>query len=177
MRPVLPLYLWRRQVEEKDKFNMNIKLKIKMFLVFFLCLATMPIFADSYQSPLSSNIRQLLRGVPRSSIVGIVFISDNDINTALSVSDDIEHVITELGYAVIGRNWLEFLPYFAESYEWRFRFNEAINDDFVQEIGTVIRADVALTGRIVETDSSRRLNLRTININTGEVIATVSCQL
>ena len=149
----------------------------KIIITFTLILLFITIYADEYEGFFQDSVRQLLRNVPKSAMIGIIYISENDINTAYNIHDDILHTITDLGYCVISKDWLEYLPYFEENYGKRFQFNVSINEESVLEIGNFIRADIALTGRVIEGDIYRRLNLRAIDMKTEQVIGNITCDL
>ena len=155
----------------------NKKLIHKLLLILLLCLFLYTLKADDYEGLFNNSVQQLFRSVPQSAMIGIIYISENDINTALNIQDDLIHTITELGYCCISKDWMEYIPYFEENYGIRFKFNTAINEESVLEIGSFIRADVVLTGRVIEGDNSRKLNLRAIDMKSEQVIGSVTCDL
>ena len=149
----------------------------KIIITFLIVLLSIAIYADDYEGFFGDTLRQLFRNVPKTAMIGIIYISENDVNTANNIHDDLMHTITELGYCVISKDWLEYLPYFEENYGKRFQFNVTINEESVLEIGKFIRADIALTGRVIEGDFTRRLNLRAIDIKTEQVVGNITCDL
>ena len=155
---------------------MQNKLK-KIIIVSVLILISITIYSEEYEGFFKDSIRQLLRNVPKTAMIGIIYISEKDINTAYNIHDDILHTITELEYCCISKDWLEYLPYFEENYGKRFQFNVTINEESVLEIGSFIRADIALTGRVIEGDFTRRLNLRAIDVKTEQVLGNITCDL
>ena len=152
--------------------------KIILSFIFILVLITIQSEEiDEYEGFFRDSVKQLLRNTPTSAMIGIIYISESDINTAFNIQDDLIHTITELGYCVISKDWFEHIPYLEENFGIRYSFNKALNEDAVVTIGHFIRADIALIGRVIDSDNARKLNLRTIDMKTEQVVGTITCDL
>ena len=144
-------------------------------LIVFCCAAGL--FADSHESLFAKNMKQLLADTPKSTKISVINICGTDIDTALNIADELEYIINDLGFLLINHEWLEHLPYFEKNYDWKFKFNEAITDDFAYEMGNVIKTDIALIGRFTETDSSRKLVLKALDFNSKKILGSVTCEI
>jgi len=132
------------------------------------------IIANEYESIFTNNLKTLLKDVSKSDMIGIIYISIDDLSTAQNISYDLEYSLGELGYNTVSHDWQEFLPYFEDNYGWKYQLNTMMNDDSVYDISNFIRIDIAIVGRIIERENNRRLNLRVLDIKTKKIIGSVT---
>jgi len=133
--------------------------------------------ADECEGIFEIKLKTLLNNVPKNSMIGIGYIRINDPITALNIYDELENTMHALGYNVVSRDWWEYKGYFTENYEIDFILNQEINHKDVMKIGKLIRTDFMINGTVIERGNSRSFILNLININTEQIIETITCEM
>jgi TolB-like protein len=107
----------------------------------------------------------LIIALPIRSIVAVLNITARDMDMSVFIAEDIEYqLINSRKFTIVERNNLDLILA-----EQRFQMSGEVSDESAVSIGKMLGANIILTGTVTEVDTTRRLTIRAINVETGEV--------
>jgi len=112
------------------------------------------------------------RNVPKNSVIAIVYITAQDKEIINYIADELEFILVKDGYIISNRSQLDIIRQ-----EQNFQLSGEADDSTAINIGKILGANVIITGSLDGSDNLRRLRLRVLNAETGQVIGAVSEQL
>ena len=124
------------------------------------------------EGALAKASKDAMKNVPQNSIIAIVYITADDIITTNYISDELEFIWFNEGFIISDRSQLTLLRQ-----EQNFQINGEVDDASAVSIGKFLGANVIITGKIDGRGDLRRLRLRVLNTQTGQVIGVASERL
>jgi hypothetical protein len=104
-----------------------------------------------------------------NSRIAIVYVTANDKEISEFIEGELEYIMVSKGFTLIDRNQLEVIRK-----EQAFQSSGAVNDTQAVSIGKIAGANVIITGTVTGTGELRRLRLRALSTETGQVLITAS---
>jgi TolB-like protein len=120
---------------------------------------------------LAQAAEQAFRNVPERSRIAIVYITAQDRNTTDYLTGELEHICVNGGYAIIDRSQLHLLRE-----EQNFQLSGEVDDATAVKIGHFAGAEFIVTGAVGGEGALRRLNLRVLDTQMGQVVGFASEQ-
>lgn len=121
---------------------------------------------------LARAAKNAIRNVPANSAIAIIYITAGDMSLINYVAGELEFIWVNEGYTICDRSRLEILRQ-----EQKFSLSGEVDDSSAVGIGKFIGANVIVTGSIDGENKLRRLRLRVLNTQTGQVIGVASEEL
>ena len=113
-----------------------------------------------------------MKNVPKNSVIAIVFITAQDKSITKYIANELEFILVKNGYIISDRSQLELLRK-----EQNFQLSGEVDDRTAIGIGKILGANVIITGNLEGRNDLRRLRLRVLNTQTGQVIGAASERL
>jgi hypothetical protein len=105
---------------------------------------------------------------PRSRIA-IVYVTARDAEVSEFIAGELEFIMVNKGFTLIDRSQLDRIRQ-----EQALQFSGEVNDEQAVSIGKIAGADVIITGAVRGTGDLRRLRLRALSTETGQVLTVAS---
>ncbi|MDR1147171.1 MAG: CsgG/HfaB family protein [Spirochaetaceae bacterium] len=105
---------------------------------------------------------------PRSRLA-IVYVTAQDAEISEFIAGELEFIMVSRGFILIDRSELDRIRK-----EQSFQSSGEVDDSQAVSIGKIAGADVIITGAVTGTGNLRRLRLRALNTQTGQVLTTAS---
>jgi hypothetical protein len=109
---------------------------------------------------------QIMEKLSPKTKVAIVYVTSNDQEIAEYIANELEFIMVNREFMVIDRSQLDQLRK-----EQNFQLGGEVDDNTAVSIGKVVGANVIITGSVTGTGDLRRLRLRALNTQTGQVMA------
>jgi hypothetical protein len=106
------------------------------------------------------------------SRIAIVYITAEDRSQTDFIAGELEHILRRQGFVIIDRSELDRIRA-----EQRFGTSGEVDDNTAARIGNIAGASVVITGRVDGDGNLRRLRLRALNTDNGQVVGTASERL
>jgi hypothetical protein len=106
------------------------------------------------------------------SRLAIVYITAEDRSQTDFIAGELEHILRRKGFVIIDRSELDRIRA-----EQRFGTSGEVDDRTAARIGNIAGASVVITGRVDGEGNLRRLRLRALNTDNGQVVGTASERL
>jgi hypothetical protein len=106
------------------------------------------------------------------SRIAIVYITAEDKSQTDFIAGELEHILRRQGFVIIDRSELDRIRA-----EQRFGTSGEVDDNTAARIGNIAGASVVITGRVDGEGNLRRLRLRALNTDNGQVVGTASERL
>ena len=116
--------------------------------------------------------RDAMKNVSKNSVIAIIYITAQDRGIINYISDELEFILVKEGNIIADRSQLDLIRK-----EQNFQLNGEVDDKSAVSIGKILGANVIITGKLEGNDNLRRLRLRVLNVQTGQVIGAASEQL
>ena len=113
-----------------------------------------------------------MKNVSKNSVIAIVYITAQDKGIIIYISSELEFILVKEGYIIANRSQLDLLRN-----EQNFQLSGEVDDASAVSIGKILGANVIITGQLEGIGNLRRLRLRVLNVETGQVIGVASEQL
>jgi hypothetical protein len=126
-------------------------------------------FDDSVEGSLMRAANVIMGKLTPNSRIAIVYVTANDREIAEYIEGELEYIMVGKGFTLIDRSQLE-----AIRKEQAFQSSGAVNDSQAVSIGKIAGANVIITGTVTGTGELRRLRLRALSTETGQVLITAS---
>jgi len=128
--------------------------------------------AQAVEGALARAAEEALKNVAKRSTIAIVYITAEDRNTANFIAGELEYIWVNDGYIITDRSQLDILRA-----EQNFQMSGEVDDATAVSIGKFAGADIIVTGTVDGEGSLRRLRLRALNTETGQVVGVASERL
>jgi hypothetical protein len=106
--------------------------------------------------------------VPQSRLA-IVYVSAQDEEISEFIAGELEFIMVGQGFTLIDRSQLDSIRR-----EQSLQFSGEVDDEQAVSIGKIAGANVIITGAVTGSGSLRRLRLRALSTETGQVLAVAS---
>jgi PBP1b-binding outer membrane lipoprotein LpoB len=105
--------------------------------------------------------------LPNGSVIALLNIESADKNISEQVIDELEYIFVSSGnFTMVNRRTLD-----AIMGEQKFQLSGNVEDNEAVSIGKMTGANIVITGSVSGAGSSRRLTLRALDVQTGQIIA------
>jgi PBP1b-binding outer membrane lipoprotein LpoB len=122
------------------------------------------------EGPLNNAAKVLVGSLQQgNSKIAIVNVSSADLNQSEFVAGELEYILVSNKFSVVDRSDLDRIRQ-----EQQLQVSGEVGDDSIVSIGKFTGANVVITGSITGEGSSRRLRLRALSTQTGEVLGVAS---
>jgi hypothetical protein len=115
----------------------------------------------------SANV--LINSIPAESRIAIIFVNAPANDISEYIAKELEYLLVTQNFTLIDRSQLDILRH-----EQKFQMNGEVDDNTAVSIGKISGANVIITGSITGISDLRRLRLRALNTQTGQVLAVSS---
>ena len=112
------------------------------------------------------------KNVPKNVSIAIVYITAQDQGIVYYIAGELEFILVRDGYIISDRSQLNLIRQ-----EQNFQINGEVDDNSAVSIGKILGARVLITGKLEGIDQLRRLRLRVLDVQTGQVIGVASEQM
>jgi len=104
--------------------------------------------------------------IPNRSKIAVLNIESSDKNLSEQVIDELEYIfVTSRNFTIVDRRTIDTIMQ-----EQHFQLSGNVADNEAVSIGKMSGANIVITGSISGTGSSRRLTLRVLDVQTGQII-------
>jgi TolB-like protein len=111
---------------------------------------------------------KFINSLPGGASVAVLNIASGDTETAAFIMEELEYQLVEANkFKVVDRKSLD-----AIRSEQNFQASGEVADESAVSIGSMLGASIVITGEISGSGSTRRLNLKALDVQTGEIVAT-----
>jgi hypothetical protein len=98
-----------------------------------------------------------------------VYVTARDAEVSEFIAGELEFIMVNKGFTLIDRSQLDRIRQ-----EQALQFSGEVNDEQAVSIGKIAGADVIVTGAVTGTGDLRRLRLRALSTETGQVLTVAS---
>jgi curli biogenesis system outer membrane secretion channel CsgG len=113
-----------------------------------------------------------MASIQPNSKIAIVYVSSSEPDTTEFIANELEYIMVNEGFTIIDRSQLDSIRQ-----EQNFQLSGVVDDETAVSIGKIVGANIIITGSVTGTDSTRRLRLRALDIQTAQVMAVASERL
>ncbi|MDR1108576.1 MAG: CsgG/HfaB family protein [Spirochaetaceae bacterium] len=123
----------------------------------------------SVEASLSRAANAIMTRVPPRSKMAIVYVTARDAEISEFIAGELEFIMVEKGFILIDRSELDRIRR-----EQAFQMSGEVDDTQAVSIGKIAGANIIITGSVTGTGDLRRLRLRALSTETGQVLAVAS---
>jgi TolB-like protein len=124
--------------------------------------------ASSREEAVDRAGKKFIDALPKQAAVAVLNVASEDKEEAVFIVDELEYRLVEANkFKVVDRKSLD-----AIRSEQNFQSSGAVGDDSAVSIGSMLGATIVITGDISGSGNSRRLNLKALDVQTGEIVVT-----
>ncbi|MDR1444629.1 MAG: CsgG/HfaB family protein [Treponema sp.] len=123
----------------------------------------------SVEASLARAAEIIMNRAPPNSKMAIVYVTASDAEISEFIAGELEFIMVGKGFTLIDRSELDRIRR-----EQSFQMSGEVDDTQAVSIGKIAGADVIITGSVTGTGSLRRLRLRALSTETGQVLAAAS---
>jgi TolB-like protein len=124
--------------------------------------------ASAREAAVNRASEKFIAALPANAIVAALNVASQDAETAVFIVDELEYQLVEANkFKIVARKSID-----AVRSEQNFQASGAVSDESAVSIGNMLGATIVITGDISGSGNSRRLNLRALDVQTGEIIVT-----
>jgi hypothetical protein len=111
---------------------------------------------------------KFINGLPPGTTLALTGIAARDKETAAFVMDKLQDLLVNAAkFKIVDRKSLD-----AVYSERNFQYSGDVDDDSMVSIGKMLGANIVITGEITGSDATRRLNLKALDVQTSQILAT-----
>jgi len=111
----------------------------------------------------------IIERVPQNSRIAIVYVTAQDSDVAEYIAEELEYIMVGKGLLLIDRSQLDRIRR-----EQLFQLSGEVDDSQAVSVGRIAGANVIITGAVTGAGELRRLRLRLLDTQTGQVLAAAS---
>ena len=134
-------------------------------------------FQQAFDEPADTSVEgtllrasnTLMAKIPSKSKIAIVNVAARDPEISEFIAGELEFIMVDKGYTLIDRSELDRIRK-----EQAFQMSGEVDDSQAVSIGKIAGANVILTGAVTGSGDLRRLRLRALSTETGQVLAAAS---
>jgi hypothetical protein len=112
---------------------------------------------------------RILERISSRSRIAIVYVTANDADITEFIANELEFILVEQDMILIDRSQLDRIRQ-----EQRFQISGEVDDSQAVSVGKIAGADIIITGAVTGTGELRRLRLRALDTQTGQVLSAAS---
>ena len=124
------------------------------------------------EGALDSAAEEVAEDFPTRARIAIVYITSEDRSTTEYIIGELEHLLRRQGFFIVDRSELNRVRA-----EQQFGMSGEVDDNTAASVGHLAGASIVITGRVDGEGTLRRLRLRALDTETGQVIGTASQRL
>jgi hypothetical protein len=124
---------------------------------------------DSVEGTLKRAAAALMSKIAPGSKIAIVYVTARDEEVSEFIAGELEFIMVDRGFTLIDRSQLDRIRN-----EQQFQMSGEVDDTQAVSIGKIAGANVILTGAVTGSGELRRLRLRALSTETGQVLAVAS---
>ncbi|MDR2617498.1 MAG: penicillin-binding protein activator LpoB [Treponema sp.] len=110
---------------------------------------------------------KFINTLPENAVIAVLGIA-GDAETAVFVMDELEYQLVDANkFKIVDRKSLEVIRS-----EQNFQASGNVGDESAVSIGNMLGAGIVITGDISGSGNNRRLNLKALDVQTGEIVVT-----
>jgi hypothetical protein len=129
-----------------------------------------PVYSDnSVEGSLLKAAGKIMDKIPPQSRMAIVYVTSKDTDVTEYIANELEFIMVEQGLTLIDRSQLDRIRQ-----EQNFQLSGEVDDRQAVSVGKLAGADIILTGAVTGAGELRRLRLRALNTQTGQVVTAAS---
>jgi hypothetical protein len=125
--------------------------------------------AGNVEGSLQRAAAKVMERIPSRSRIAIVYITSNDPDITEYIANELEFIMVENDLTLVDRSQLDRIRR-----EQNFQANGEVDDRTAVSAGKLAGASVIITGAITGRDDLRRLRLRALDVQTGQVLSVSS---
>jgi TolB-like protein len=127
-------------------------------------------FEEAVKLACEKFIEGLGNGLPEGITIAVMGVSSKDTENAIFVTEELQHQLADAGkFTVVDRSVLNKI-YEERNFQY---FSGDVDEDSMISLGRVLGASVIVLGDINGTGSSRRLNIKALDVETDEILVSV----
>ncbi|MDR0683653.1 MAG: CsgG/HfaB family protein [Spirochaetaceae bacterium] len=134
-------------------------------------------FQQAFDEPADTSVEgtllrasnTLMAKIPSKSKIAIVNVAARDPEISEFIAGELEFIMVDKGYTLIDRSELDRIRK-----EQAFQMSGEVDDSQAVSIGKIAGANVILTGAVTGSGDLRRLRLRALSTETGQVLVAAS---
>jgi hypothetical protein len=111
----------------------------------------------------------IMEKLPPRSRLAIVYVTARDAEVSEFIAGELEFIMVSKGFTLIDRSELDRIRR-----EQAFQFSGEVDDSQAVSIGKIAGASIIITGAVTGTGDLRRLRLRALSTETGQVLTVAS---
>jgi hypothetical protein len=111
----------------------------------------------------------IMKAISPRSKIAIVYVTADDKEVTDYIANELEYIMVNRGLVLIDRSQLDRLRQ-----EQDFQISGEVDDDTAVSIGKISGANAIVTGSVTGTGELRRLRLRLLDTQSGQVLAVAS---
>jgi TolB-like protein len=112
--------------------------------------------------------KKFINNLPEKAVIAVLNIASGDKENAAFIMGELEYQLVEANkFKVVDRKSLDTVRY-----EQNFQVSGNVSDESAVSIGNMLGANIVITGDIGGSGSGRRLNLKALDVQTGEIVVT-----
>jgi hypothetical protein len=124
---------------------------------------------NSVEGTLMRGAEALMVKIPPQSRVAIVYVTARDAEISEFIAGELEFIMVGKGYTLIDRSELDRIRN-----EQALQMSGEVDDTLAVSIGKIAGANVIVTGAVTGSGDLRRLRLRALSTESGQVLAVAS---
>jgi hypothetical protein len=128
-----------------------------------------PAVDNSVEGTLLRAATVLMDRISPGSKIAIVYVTARDGEVAEYITGELEFIMVDRGFTLIDRSQLDRIRR-----EQAFQMSGEVDDTQAVSIGKIAGANVIITGAVTGTGELRRLRLRALSTESGQVLAVAS---
>jgi hypothetical protein len=121
------------------------------------------------EASLSRAADTIMNRIPPKSKMAIVYVTAQDTEISEFIAGELEFILVTKEFILIDRSELDRIRR-----EQRFQMSGEVDDRQAVSVGKLAGADVIITGSVTGTGELRRLRLRALSTESGQVLAAAS---
>jgi hypothetical protein len=110
---------------------------------------------------------RLIGSLPENAVIAVLNIAAAERGTAAAIAEELEFRLVESGrFRIVDRKSLDTIRT-----ERNFQMSGEVSDESAVSIGSLLGANIVITGAVSGPANSRRLTLKALDVQTAEIIA------
>jgi curli biogenesis system outer membrane secretion channel CsgG len=128
--------------------------------------------SGNVEGALERAAEEVAENFTAKSRIAIVYITAENRSQTEYIAGELEHILRRRGFVIIDRSELDRIRT-----EQKFGMTLEVDDNTAARIGHIAGASIVITGRVDGEGNLRRLRLRALNTENGQVVGTASERL
>jgi hypothetical protein len=125
--------------------------------------------SSNVEGSLENAANTIMSKLETGSRIAIVYVTAADTEISEYISNELEFIMIEQDFLLIDRSQLDRIRR-----EQNFQMSGEVDDEQAVSVGKIAGADIIITGAVTGTGDLRRLRLRALDTQTGQVLTAAS---